>query len=48
MKSFPEKKYPAVRYFLGDIRDYDLLEREVNNFQPDLIFHLAQNRQRAA
>ena len=26
---------------IGDIRDYDLLETEVNNFQPDLIFHLA-------
>ena len=26
---------------IGDIRDYDLLEREVKNFQPDLIFHLA-------
>tara|TARA_B100001741_G_C16555269_1_gene602410 strand:- start:19504 stop:20511 length:1008 start_codon:yes stop_codon:yes gene_type:complete len=26
-KKFPESEYPAIRYFIGDVRDYDRLER---------------------
>jgi len=38
-KVFPESKYPAMRYFLGDIRDYDRLLRAFTGV--DIVIHAA-------
>ena len=36
---FPEKKYPAMRYFIGDVRDKDRLERAFEGI--DIVIHAA-------
>ena len=38
-KSFPLDKYPALRYFIGDIRDYNRLKKAVNKI--DFVIHTA-------
>jgi UDP-N-acetylglucosamine 4,6-dehydratase len=40
---FPEKKYKNIRYFIGDIRDYERLLTATKNV--DLIFHAAAMKQ---
>ena len=36
---FPESKYPAMRYFIGDVRDNDRLERAFEGI--DIVIHAA-------
>jgi len=36
---FSETKYPAIRYFIGDVRDKDRLERAFENI--DIVIHAA-------
>jgi UDP-N-acetylglucosamine 4,6-dehydratase/5-epimerase len=36
---FPETKYPAMRYFIGDVRDRDRLERAFEGI--DIVIHAA-------
>jgi UDP-N-acetylglucosamine 4,6-dehydratase (inverting) len=36
---FPENKYPAMRYFIGDVRDKDRLERAFEGI--DIVIHAA-------
>ena len=36
---FPETKYPAIRYFIGDVRDKDRLERAFEGI--DIVIHAA-------
>ena len=36
---FPESKYPAMRYFIGDVRDRDRLERAFEGI--DIVIHAA-------
>jgi len=36
---FPESKYPAMRYFIGDVRDKDRLERAFEGI--DIVIHAA-------
>ena len=36
---FPETKYPAMRYFIGDVRDKERLERAFENI--DIVIHAA-------
>ena len=38
-KVFPEKKYPYLRYYLGDIRDKERLKRALNDIQ--IVIHAA-------
>ena len=38
-KKFPEKKYPFLRYFIGDIRDKERLTRAVED--TDIVIHAA-------
>ncbi len=40
---FPEKKYPNIRYFVGDIRDLERLKTATKNV--DIIFHAAAMKQ---
>ena len=40
---FPENKYKAIRYFIGDIRDYDRLITATKDV--DIIFHAAAMKQ---
>jgi len=40
---FPENKYNNIRYFIGDIRDYDRLLMATKNV--DIIFHAAAMKQ---
>ena len=40
---FPVEKYPCMRYFIGDIRDYDRLDYAFNGI--DVIFHAAALKQ---
>jgi len=42
-KIFPEKKYPCMRYFIGDIRDYQRLKLATQNV--DYIVHAAALKQ---
>lgn len=42
-KVFPEKKYPAIRFFLGDIRDKDRLYRAFEDV--DYVIHAAALKQ---
>ena len=42
-KIFPESKYKAIRYFVGDVRDYDRLLMAFSNV--DIIFHAAAMKQ---
>ena len=39
LKKFPEKKYPLLRYFIGDIRDYQSIKDTISGV--DCIIHLA-------
>lgn len=41
--TFSEKKYPCLRYFLGDVRDYARLKRALKNI--DTIVHAAALKQ---
>ena len=45
-KVFPESKYPAIRYFLGDIRDKDRLYRAFEGV--DYVIHAAALKQVSA
>lgn len=36
-QEFPEAKYPQIRYFIGDVRDYDRLKRALTNI--DYVIH---------
>jgi UDP-N-acetylglucosamine 4,6-dehydratase len=38
-QEFPRTKYPAIRYFIGDVRDYDRLERAFIDI--DFVIHAA-------
>lgn len=38
-QEFPESKYPAIRYFIGDVRDLDRLKRALNDV--DYVIHAA-------
>ena len=40
---FPESKYPQLRYFIGDVRDMDRLERACEGI--DVIIHTAAMKQ---
>lgn len=40
---FPEDKYPNIRYFIGDVRDYERLLTATKNV--DVIFHAAAMKQ---
>lgn len=40
---FPDTKYPNIRYFIGDIRDYERLLMATKNV--DVIFHAAAMKQ---
>ena len=40
---FPESKYPNIRYFIGDVRDYERLE--VATQDVDILFHAAAMKQ---
>jgi len=42
-QEFPEKEYPCIRYFLGDIRDYNRLRRAFEGI--DVIIHAAALKQ---
>jgi UDP-N-acetylglucosamine 4,6-dehydratase (inverting) len=36
---YPQKKYPMIRYFIGDVRDYNRLKRALNGI--DYVIHAA-------
>jgi UDP-N-acetylglucosamine 4,6-dehydratase/5-epimerase len=38
-QEFPDDKYPALRYFIGDVRDYERLKRAMNDV--DYVIHAA-------
>lgn len=38
-QEFPEKEYPAIRYFIGDVRDLERLKRAFNDI--DYVIHAA-------
>jgi UDP-N-acetylglucosamine 4,6-dehydratase (inverting) len=38
-QEFPEEKYPTIRFFIGDVRDYERLKRALNGI--DTIVHAA-------
>jgi len=38
-QEFPESKYPQIRYFIGDVRDYERLERAMMGV--DFVIHAA-------
>ena len=40
---FPEAKYPNIRYFIGDVRDYERLLTATKNV--DVLFHAAAMKQ---
>jgi UDP-N-acetylglucosamine 4,6-dehydratase len=40
---FPESKYPNIRYFIGDVRDYERLLTATKNV--DVLFHAAAMKQ---
>ena len=42
-KEFPEKKYPMIRYFIGDIRDRFRLQRAFQDI--DIVIHAAALKQ---
>lgn len=42
-KEFPQKKYPILRYFLGDVRDLQRLKRAFNEI--DIVVHAAALKQ---
>jgi len=42
-QQFPEKQYPAIRYFIGDVRDKERLQRAFDNV--DIVVHAAALKQ---
>lgn len=42
-QQFPESKYPALRYFIGDVRDADRLRRAMEGV--DIVIHAAALKQ---
>ena len=42
-KMFPSSKYPFIRFFIGDVRDYQRLSRAMNGI--DIIIHAAALKQ---
>lgn len=38
-QEFPDTTYPAIRYFIGDVRDYERLKRALNGI--DCVIHAA-------
>ena len=38
-QDFPQKVYPQIRYFIGDVRDQERLERAFTNI--DYVIHAA-------
>jgi len=38
-QEYPESKYPQIRYFIGDVRDYERLKRAFHNV--DYVIHAA-------
>lgn len=38
-QEFPDSKYPGIRYFIGDVRDYERLRRALNGI--DTVIHAA-------
>ena len=42
-QQFPEAKYPALRYFIGDVRDADRLRRALEGI--DIVIHAAALKQ---
>ena len=42
-REYSKKKYPFLRYFIGDVRDKDRLTRAMNNI--DLVIHAAALKQ---
>ncbi len=42
-QKFPESKYPQIRYFVGDVRDYDRLLMATRGV--DVLFHAAAMKQ---
>jgi UDP-N-acetylglucosamine 4,6-dehydratase/5-epimerase len=38
-QEYPESQYPAIRYFIGDVRDYERLKRAFNKI--DYVIHAA-------
>lgn len=38
-QEFSEEKYPAIRYFIGDVRDYERIKRAI--FEVDFVIHAA-------
>jgi UDP-N-acetylglucosamine 4,6-dehydratase len=42
-QQFPDSKYPALRYFIGDVRDADRLRRAVEGI--DIVIHAAALKQ---
>ena len=42
-EEFSEKKYPFIRYFLGDVRDYQRLSRALVRI--DMVVHAAALKQ---
>ena len=42
-KEYPVEKYPFMRYFLGDVRDKDRLDRALNGV--DIVIHAAALKQ---
>ena len=43
MERFPSKKYPMLRFFIGDVRDKERLTRLFSNI--DLVIHAAVPKQ---
>lgn len=43
MKDYPKKKYPFIRFFIGDVRDRERLNRSFRNI--DLVVHAAALKQ---
>lgn len=43
MQKFPQSKYPAIRYFLGDVRDISRLKLALKNV--DVVIHAAALKQ---
>ncbi len=42
MREFPDSKYPAIRYFLGDVRDLERLQMAFRNV--DIVIHAAAQK----
>ena len=42
-QAFPEKDHPALRYFIGDVRDYDRVRRALEGI--DTVIHAAALKQ---